>query len=307
MHIHPDRVRDGTLTGAALATIGVSLLIMGLKYYAYVLTGSVALYSDALESIVNVVAATVALVAIRVSLLPPDRQHPFGHHKAELFSAMLEGALIIVAAVLIFQEAWRAFVVPRALTEPTLGLAVNALAAAINGSWGTYLIMNGRKWQSPALVASGWHILTDVMTSVGVLAGLLLALATGWAVLDPVLAALVGANILWTGYHIVGESLSGLMDTAASPEVERQIREAIRSTGTGAIEAHDIRTRTAGRATFIEFHLVVPGEMTVADAHVICDRIEDAIRVRIAGAEAVIHVEPGHKSKTDAAVVLPGK
>lgn len=295
---------NGALMRTAIATIAVAFLVMGLKYWAYLLTGSVALYSDALESIVNVVAGVAALVAIWVSNRPPDAAHPFGHHKAELFSAVLEGSLIIVAALLIFKEAFAAFLQPRTLTEPAVGLAINAAAAAINGAWAAFLIVKGKAWRSPATIASGWHILSDVVTSVGVLIGLLLAIATGWSILDPLLAAVVALNILWAGYHIVSESLSSLLDAAAAPEIEQEIHEAIRSTGSGAIQAHDIRTRTAGRATFVEFHLVVPGEMRVADAHAICDRIEETIRTRLPGTEAIIHVEPDEKAKATGAVVL---
>ncbi|MDX2308899.1 MAG: cation diffusion facilitator family transporter [Hyphomicrobium sp.] len=295
---------DGALVRTAGLTIAVAFIVMGLKFWSYAVTGSVALYSDALESIVNVVAGTAALVAIRYSTQPPDTTHNFGHHKAELFSAVLEGSLIIVAALLIFQEAYRALLAPRTFEEPALGLFINGVAAAINGGWATFLIVKGRAWRSPATVASGWHIMSDVITSVGVLAGLVLAIVTGWAILDPLLAAAVALNILWAGYHIVMESLSGLMDAAASPDIEREIHSAIRATGAGAIEAHDIRTRTAGRATFIEFHLVVPGAMRVAEAHAICDRIEADIRARLPGSEAIIHVEPDYKAKSGDAIVI---
>jgi cation diffusion facilitator family transporter len=275
---------------------------MALKYAAYLRTGSAALYSDALESIVNVVAGAAALIAVRVSAMPPDRKHPFGHHKAEFFSAVLEGSLIVVAAVLIFQEAYQAWLNPRTLTEPAEGLAINAVAGVINAGWAAYLISRGRAWKSPALSAGGWHILTDVATSVGVLAGLLLSLWTGITQLDPILAALVGANILWAGYRITMSSMSSLLDEAASSEDQDRIRAAIQDCGAGAIQAHDIRTRHAGRVTFIEFHLVVPGNMTVLESHTICDRIEEALKQRIPGSQIVIHVEPDHKAKAKGAV-----
>lgn len=302
--LHDHAHQNGTVSRTAIATIVVAFFVMGLKYAAYWKTGSVALYSDALESIVNVVTAVVALVAIRVSAMPPDRKHPFGHHKAEFFSAVLEGALIVLAAFLIFQEAYGAWLEPRALTEPAEGLAINAVAGAVNAGWASYLISRGKLWRSPALVAGGWHILTDVATSVGVLAGLILSLWTGITQIDPLLAALVGLNILWAGYHITSSSISSLMDEAASPTIDAQIRQAIQDSGDGAIQAHDIRTRHAGRATFIEFHLVVPGAMTVNEAHDICDRIEAAVRGRIEGSEIVIHVEPENKAKTKGVVTV---
>jgi cation diffusion facilitator family transporter len=288
----------------AAISIAVALAVMGIKYVAYLMTGSVALFSDALESIVNVLTAIAALIAIRVGAHPPDRRHPFGHHKAEYFSAVLEGALIIVAALLIFHEAYGALLKPRALTEPAQGLLVNGLATAINAGWAWLLISRGRAWKSPALSGDGRHLLSDVITSVGVLGGLVLATLTGWSILDPLIAGAVAVNILRMGYNLASQSMSHLMDEAATPEIQTRIREAIRTNADGALQAHDIRTRTAGPATFIEFHLVVPGGMTVEVAHEICDRLEDAIEGEIDGAEVVIHVEPEKKAKHKGAVEL---
>jgi cation diffusion facilitator family transporter len=286
----------------AAASIGVAFAVMGIKYVAYLMTGSVALFSDALESIVNVLTGIAALVAIRVGAHPPDRRHPFGHHKAEYFSAVLEGALIIVAALVIFHEAYGALLRPRTLTEPAAGLAVNGVATALNAGWAWLLINRGRIWRSPALAGDGRHLLTDVITSVGVLGGLILATLTGWSILDPLLAGAVAINILRMGYDLATSSMSHLMDEAASPEIQARIRDAIKANADGALQAHDIRTRTAGPATFIEFHLVVPGAMTVETAHEICDRLEDAIEAEIKGAQVVIHVEPEDKAKHKDAV-----
>ncbi len=296
--------RFDRMSRVALASIAVAFAVMGLKYLAYLWTGSVALYSDALESIVNVATAAAAFIAVRISVQPPDKRHPFGHHKAEYFSAVLEGALIVLAAVLIMREAWLALQTPRAIGQPAAGLAINGLATIINGVWSWFLITRGREWRSPALVADGWHLVTDVATSVGVLIGLVLAALTGWTILDPLLAALVAANILWAGSKIVSQSVSSLMDESVDGEVQGRIREAIKSNGGGALQAHDIRTRHAGAATFIEFHLVVPGEMTVNEAHAICDRIETALEEQIAGSDVSIHVEPEHKAKSKGAVAL---
>jgi cation diffusion facilitator family transporter len=270
---------------------------MAIKYVAYLKTGSVALYSDALESIVNLVTAVAALVAILVSQRPADKRHPFGHHKAELFSATLEGALIIIAAGMILSEAWAAISMARMIDRPYEGMAINLVATLINAGWAWLLISRGRAWQSHALAADGWHLLTDVATSIGVLIGLGLVALTGWRILDPLLAAGVAINILVAGYHIVSSSLSHLMDETAGHEIEGRIREAIARNGDGALQVHDIRTRRAGRATFIEFHLVVPGSMTVEEAHRICDRLEDAIEAEIEDSEVVVHVEPEHKAK----------
>lgn len=289
---------------AAIASIGVALAVMGLKYLAYWKTGSVALYSDALESIVNLITALVALYAIHVSAQPADRRHQFGHHKAEYFSAVLEGVLIVVAALLIFHEAYDAFIRPRAIEQPLQGILINAAATVVNAGWSYFLISWGRRQRSPALVADGWHLFTDVATSIGVLIGLGLVAVTGWQVLDPVLAALVALNILWAGWKLVRESLSGLMDEAVTADVARQIRGVISANANGAIEAHDVKTRTAGRVTFIEFHLVVPGEMTVAASHQICDRIEEALKATVHEAEVLIHVEPEEEAKATGVPVI---
>lgn len=288
----------------ALVSIAVAVLVMAIKYLAYLKTGSVALYSDALESIVNVVTAVAALIAVRISAQPPDKSHPYGHHKVEYFSAVLEGALIIVAALMIIKEAWAALLVPRQIDQPVVGLLINGVATALNGAWSWFLITRGRAWRSPALVADGWHLFTDVATSLGVIVGLALAALTGWPVLDPLLAAGVALHILHAGFKITRDSMSSLMDEAAPPEIQSRIRETIRANGGGALQVHDIRTRHAGPATFIDFHLVVPGTMSVSEAHAICDRLEDAIRTSIEGAQVTIHVEPEYKAKAKGAVEI---
>lgn len=280
-----------------MGSIAVAIAVMALKYAAFLVTGSVALYSDALESIVNLVTAVAALIAIYISSQPADRKHPFGHHKAEYLSAVLEGALIVVAAILILREAYDALVSPRVIEDFGLGMMISGLATALNGAWSAFLIRRGRSLRSPALVADGWHLLSDVVTSVGVIAGLFLAAATGLRVLDPLLAIAVAVYILWNGSKIALSSMSGLLDEAADSEIQARIRDAIRRSGDGALEAHDVRTRQAGRAIFIEFHLVVPGSMTVHAAHEICDKLEAALEAEIEGSEVVIHVEPEHKAK----------
>lgn len=288
----------------AAASIAVALAVMGIKYVAYLMTGSVALFSDALESIVNVLTAIAALIAIRVGSQPPDRRHPFGHHKADYFAAVLEGTLIIIAAMLIFHEAYQAFLKPREMNQPVIGLLISGLATAINAGWALVLVNRGRAWSSPALEGDGYHLFSDVITSVGVLVGLTLATLTGWYILDPIIAGVVAINILRMGYNLAAQSMSALLDQAASPEIQARIMEAIRANGDGALQVHDIRTRTAGPQTFIEFHLVVPGSMTVKAAHDICDRIEDAIEKELANTDVIIHVEPDHKAERKGAVEL---
>jgi cation diffusion facilitator family transporter len=296
--------RSDYIPWVAAANIAVAAIVMGVKYLAYWTTGSVALYSDALESIVNLATAVAAFIAIRISAQPPDRRHQFGHHKAEYFAAVIEGALIIVAALLILREAWDAVKQFRTLTDPVVGLAISGLATIINAGWSSFLIAFGRRLRSPALVADGWHLVTDVVTSVGVIVGLTLATLTGWGLLDPALASLVALNILYAGWRLMGESVSGLMDEAVASDVSGRIRNIISDNAIGAIEAHDLRTRSAGQATFIEFHLVVPGAMSVAEAHRICDRLEEAIRSEVHGAQVLIHVEPEGEAQHRGVVVV---
>jgi cation diffusion facilitator family transporter len=282
----------------ALGSLAVALAVLGLKLIAWRLTGSLALWSDALESLVNVAASVAALVAIRLADKPADREHPYGHHKAEYFSAVLEGVLIILAAVSIAAAAWEAIAAPRMPEYSVLGLAINGLASVLNGFWAWLLIRRGRAMGSPALVADGRHLVTDVVSSAGVLIGVGLVLATGWAVLDPLLALAVAGNIVWSGWQLVKASVGGLMDEAVDPATLARLHAVIAgAAGAGAIEVHDLRTRNAGRMTFVDFHLVVPGEQTVGEAHHICDRIEAAIRAEVGDAVISIHVEPEWKAK----------
>jgi len=290
----------------ALGSVAVGLSVLALKLVAWRVTGSVALMSDALESVVNVATALAVIVALRVARRPADANHPYGHHKAEFFSAVLEGVLIVLAALFILREAWDGLMSPRALDAPGLGLAVNALAGLLNAGWAWLLIREGRRHRSPALAADGRHLMTDVVSSAGVLVGVALAVATGWWVLDPVLAVLVALNILWSGWVVIRGSLSGLMDEAVSDAELARIRRIIAESAGGetALEAHDLRTRHAGPVTFIEFHLVVPGETTVEAAHALCDRIEAALMGALPDARVTIHVEPEHKAKHSGIVVL---
>lgn len=290
----------------AIGSVVVGLLVMALKALAWALTGSLALMSDALESVVNLATALAVIVALKVARRPADDNHPFGHHKAEFFSAVLEGVLIVIAALFILREAYDGFQAPRAMEEPFLGMAINMAAGGINALWALMLMRNGRRYRSPALVADGKHLMTDVVSSVGVLIGVGLALATGWLWLDPAMAVLVAFNILWSGSMVIKASLSGLMDEAVSDKELATIRRVIATAASddAALEAHDLRTRHAGPVTFIEFHLVMPGETTVEAAHDLCDRIEAALMAALPGARVTIHVEPEHKAKHSGHVVL---
>jgi len=296
--------RSSRATTLAIGSVVVALAVLGLKAVAWGLTGSVALLADALESIVNVAAAVAALVAIHYSAMPADNNHPYGHAKAEYFSAVLEGALIIVAALLIFNEAWGAFLRPRAPEQAWLGLGISAFASAINAGWATHIGRRGRALRSPALVADAKHLWSDVITSAGVIVGVGLVALTGVLWLDPLLAALTAGNILFSGFALLRESVGGLMDEAVPPATMDRIRAIVAEQAQGAIEAHDLRSRHAGRYTFLEFHLVVPGDMTVRESHEICDRIEAALKAELDTAVITIHVEPEGKAKQKGVPVL---
>lgn len=283
---------NSTILRLAFWGIPLSLGVMGLKMLAWWVTGSVALLSDGLESSVNVVAAVIAYAMIGYAAKPADADHPFGHHKAEYFSAVIEGVLIVLAALLIIWEAIPEMMAPVLLNAPTLGLAINFAAGVVNAIWAYVLIRAGSRHRSPALSADGQHILSDVVTSVGVLVGLLLAIATGYAILDPLLAVIVAGNILFQGWKVISRSVDGLMDRAVPADEEEAIKAAIAANAGGSLGVHDLKTRQAGPAIFVDFHMVVPEAMAVGDAHDICDRIEEAIRVVHSGAEIAIHVEP---------------
>ena len=288
----------------AWTSLGVGLSVLALKGAAWWLTGSTALFADMLETVVNVAAATAALAAVRYSALPADDNHPYGHAKVEYFSAVLEGTLILVAASMILQEVYESFWRLRAPDQPALGLALSAVATVINGFWATILRRRGKRLGSPALVADSHYLLSDVVTSAGVIAGVGLVAATGLLWLDPVLAGATAVMILFSGARLLRESVGGLMDEAVRPEELGQIRALLSAEATGALEAHDLRTRRAGRITFVEFHLVVPGAMPVSEAHDICDRIEAALKSTLGNAVITIHVEPEGKAKHSGVVVL---
>jgi len=287
----------------AAGSLLVSLIVLAIKGVAWWITGSVALLSDALESIINVATAIAAIVAIRVAAQPPDEKHPYGHHKAEYLSAVGVGVLIVVAALAILKEAYGGFLAPQPIDAPLQGMAVNSIATLLNAAWSAFLIRQGREHRSPALVADGKHLFADVVTSVGVVVGVGLVVLTNIQVLDSVIAALVALHVLWSGWEVIHESAGGLLDEAAPADQLALIRQALAANADEAIEVHDLRTRHAGKATFIDFHLVVPGAMTVRRSHAICDRLEAALAEALDGAIVTIHVEPEDKAKHEGALV----
>jgi cation diffusion facilitator family transporter len=285
-------VSDARLFRLLWLSVAAAVATISLKTLAWLLTGSVGLLSDAAESVVNLVAAIVALVALRWAAKPADEDHAYGHAKAEYFSAGVEGALIFVAAAAIAVAATARLLDPRAIEQVGVGLAVSAAASAINLAVALVLLRAGRAHRSIALEADGRHLMADVWTSVGVIVGVAAVAATGWERLDPIIALLVAANILVTGSKLVRRSIGGLMDQALSgPELQtiQQVLEPFESEG---VRFHALRTRQAGRRAFISTHVLVPRAWTVQRGHDEAERVEAALRDRLPYATVFTHLEP---------------
>lgn len=276
----------------AFLSIGAALLTMALKFGAYALTNSVGLLSDAIESIVNLVAALVAVWALTRAMQPADATHPFGHSKAEYFSSGLEGALIIVAAISIAWAAWGRLFDPQPLEQIGWGLAVSLVASAINGGVAIILLRAGKRLSSVTLRADAHHLLTDVWTSAGVLLGVLLVKLTGWLKLDPIIALILAANIVWTGWKLLRETSSGLMDAALPAEEQQIIIDLFKGYEQKGIQFHALRSRVAGTRRFVSFHVLVPGEWSVKCGHDLCEEVELAVCQALPGSHITTHLEP---------------
>lgn len=280
------------LSRFAWLSIAAAAVTILLKTLAWRITGSVGLLSDAAESLVNLVAAIIALIALKVSIRPPDKNHPFGHSKAEYFSAGAEGMMIFIAAAVIMYTAVQRFIHPRPIEDVGIGLLVSVLASVVNGLVAWVLLKNGRQRRSMTLIADGKHMLTDVWTSVGVLVGVGLVWLTGWQRLDPIVAFAVGVNILVTGAKLVGQSGTALLDVSLPKEDNEAIRDFLDAHSNDHVKFHAVRTREAGYRRFLEFHMLVPGSWTVKQGH---DAMEDLIdeildewpEMRVSG-----HLEP---------------
>ncbi len=281
-----------SLTRFAWLSIAAALVTIALKVTAYRITGSVGLLSDAAESLVNLVAAAVALVALRVSIRPADHNHDYGHGKAEYFSAGIEGLLIFVAAAAILVSAAHRFLNPAGLERLGLGVAVSAVASVINAVVGIYLIRVGRAHRSVTLVADGKHLIMDVWTSAGVIVGVLLVVLTGWQRLDPVVAALVGVNILVTGYRLVSQSVTSLLDAALPAQDVTRIEQVLAGYRCGEVDFVDLRTRESGRHRFVSLTVRVPGGWTVERGHQVADDVERAIAEALPQCVVQTHLEP---------------
>ncbi|AQP43833.1 cation diffusion facilitator family transporter [Tessaracoccus flavus] len=280
------------LTKFAWLSIAAALATIALKTWAWLVTGSVGLLSDAAESVVNLVAAIVALIALKVAARPADKNHHFGHSKAEYFSSAIEGVMIFVAAAAILVFAIQRLLAPRPLEEIGLGLVISVIAALINGAVALVLLRAGRRYNSITLRADAHHLMTDVITSAGVLVGIALVWATGWVRLDPIVAILVGLNILWTGWKLVSESSSGLMDESLPKEDNDRLREILARHTTDEVQFHAFRTRVSGARAFMEMHMLVPGAWTVQRGHDELEDIVDEIRGEFAELHVIGHLEP---------------
>ncbi|WCC79618.1 cation diffusion facilitator family transporter [Cutibacterium equinum] len=280
------------LSRFAWLSIAAAAVTILLKTLAWRITGSVGLLSDAAESLVNLVAAIIALIALKVSIRPPDKNHHFGHSKAEYFSAGAEGMMIFIAAAVIIYTAIQRFLHPQPIEDAGIGLLVSVVASLVNGVVAWVLLKNGRQRRSMTLIADGKHLLTDVWTSVGVLVGVALVWLTGWQRLDPIVAFGVGVNILVTGARLVGQSGTALLDVSLPKEDNQAIRDFLDARSNDHIKFHAVRTREAGYRRFLEFHMLVPGSWTVKQGH---DAMEDLIddilaewpEMRVSG-----HLEP---------------
>jgi cation diffusion facilitator family transporter len=279
------------LTRFAWLSIAAALLTIGLKTAAYVLTGSVGLLSDALESLVNLAGAIMALGMLTIAARPADEDHAYGHGKAEYFSSGVEGTLILIAAISIAVTAVIRLLHPRPLEQLGLGLAVSVAASLVNLAVALVLLRAAKQNDSITLKANAQHLLTDVWTSVGVVAGVGAVAVTGWQQLDPIVALIVAGNIIWTGVGIVRDSISGLMDRALPAEELKIVRDILEKLRQDGIEYHDLRTRQAGSCRFVSLHVLVPGKWTVHRGHELLERIEADIRGALPSVEVITHLE----------------
>ena len=282
----------GSTRRYAVLSIVAAVLTIGLKLGAYLLTGSVGLFSDAAESVVNLVAAVAALWALLYAARPPDEEHAFGHNKAEYFSSGLESALILIAAGWIGATAWGRLVDPQPLQNVGIGLSITLVAAALNGGVALVISRAGRRLRSITLRADAQHLLTDVWTSLGVVLGIVTVQLTGWLVLDPLIALLVAANILWTGVSLLRDTAQGLLDRALPPEDQEAIQKIISRYEERGIQFHALRTRASGPRRFISMHVLVPGEWTVQRGHDLSEQIERDLAAVLPQSTFFIHIEP---------------
>jgi cation diffusion facilitator family transporter len=285
-------VDRGFLTRFACLSIAAAIATIVLKTTAYLMTDSVGLLSDAFESIVNLIGAVMTFAMLKIASRPPDKEHLHGHSKAEYFSSSIEGLLILFAAAGIAYAAVTRLIEPKPLEKLGLGLLISMAASIINLIVALILMRAGKRHNSIALEADGHHLMTDVWTSVGVIAGIAVVSFTGWNRLDPIVALIVALNIVWTGVSLLRRSVSGLMD-AALPEEDQKIIEAIISTfKERGVDFHALRTRQAGSRRFVSVHILIPGRISLHDAHHLAEDFEKEVRQALCEASVTTHLEP---------------
>ena len=291
---HDDMVKNrASLTKFAWLSIAAALATISLKTGAYLLTDSVGLLSDALESLVNLASAIMALIILTIAARPADESHVYGHSKAEYFASVTEGFFILGAAAGIITAALNRLIQPRELEQLGLGLGVSVVASAINFFVARVLLREGRARRSITLEADAHHLMTDVWTSAGVIGGVAVAGFTGWGILDPLVAIVVALNIIWTGIRLVGRSVSGLMDAALPVQEQVLIQDVLEKYRKQGVNFHALRTRQAAARRFVSVHMLVPGEWTVHDAHHVAEDFESDIRQALGGVITVFtHIEP---------------
>jgi cation diffusion facilitator family transporter len=282
---------SSSLTRFAWLSISAAVITIGLKTVAYFLTGSVGLLSDALESVVNLVGAIMALAMLTIAARPADEDHAYGHSKAEYFSSGVEGTLILIAAVSIVVTAIPRLITPKPLEQVGIGLGVSVAASLVNLFVSLVLLKAGKRYNSITLEADAQHLMTDVWTSVGVLAGVGLVALTGWQRLDPIVAFIVAANIIWSGVRIVRMSVLGLMDTALPIKEQDKLKSIIEKYTQDGVEYHALRSRQSGSRRFVSFHILVPGKWTVHRGHKLLESIEADIRRTIPSVTVFTHLE----------------
>ena len=276
----------------AWVSVATSVVVIALKFAAYFLTGSVGLLSDAVESIVNIFAALIALAVLTYASEKPDHEHNFGHEKAEYFSSGIEGALIFVAAGAIIWTAIPRLINPQPLDQVWLGLGLSLVASVANAACAWVMLRAAKAHRSITLEADARHLLTDVWTTAGVFAGVVLVQVTGWLRLDPIIAIAVAIQILWTGWHLMTRSFDGLMDRAISDEDRAVITGILDDLRREGGDYHALRTRIAGAKSFVNVHILVPGSMSVQAGHDLCERLESEIVAKLPHVEVLTHLEP---------------
>lgn len=290
--MNADQKKPATPSRFAWLSIAAAVITIGLKFSAYILTGSVGLLSDALESFVNLGAALLALVMLTIAVKPADEEHTYGHSKAEYFSSGVEGGLILIAAIGIIVTATPRLINPRPLEQLGLGVIISTIAALVNLGVALYLLRVGKKYNAISLEANANHLLTDVWTTAGVLLAVFIVSLTGWLRLDPIIAIIVGANIVFAGIRLIRKSVLGLMDTALPVAEQDMINEILGDYSERGVEFHALRTRQSGMRSFVSFHVLVPGDWSVQQGHRLLDEIETDIRKALPYVAVFTHLEP---------------